>query len=65
MGTKDTAWSKAQDIKGKFKETVGKAVGNEKLEGKGKSEQAKAAVKDVGEKVKDAASKTKHALTDK
>ena len=65
MGTKDIASNKAQDIKGKFKETAGKVVGNEKLEDKGKSDQAKAAVKDVGEKVKDAASKVKHAVTDK
>jgi uncharacterized protein YjbJ (UPF0337 family) len=65
VGNKDTASNKAQDIKGKIKETVGKAVGNEKLEDKGKSDQAKAAVKDVGEKVKDAASKVKHAITDK
>jgi uncharacterized protein YjbJ (UPF0337 family) len=65
VGNKDTASNKAQDIKGKIKETVGKAVGNEKLEDKGKSDQAKAAVKDIGEKVKDAASKVKHVITDK
>ena len=65
MGNKDTASNKAQDIKGKLKETAGKAVGNEKLEDEGKSDQAKAAVKDVGEKVKDAASKVKDAITDK
>ena len=65
MGNKNIASNKAQDIKGKIKETVGKAVGNEKLEDKGKSDQAKAAVKEAGEKVKDAASKVKHAITDK
>lgn len=65
MGNQDTASNKAQDIKGKVKEAAGKAVGNEKLEDKGKSDQAKAAVKDAGEKVKDAASKVKHAITDK
>jgi len=33
------------------------------LESEGKSDQAKSAVKDVGEKIKDAAAKVKHALT--
>ncbi len=65
MGSTDTASNKARDIKGKVKETVGKAVGNEKLEDKGKSDQAKAAVKEAGEKVKDAAAKVKHAITEK
>jgi len=64
MGTKDTISNTAQDVKGKVKETVGKAVGNEDLEDKGKSDQAKSAMKDVGEKVKDAATKVKHAATD-
>jgi len=63
MGTKDTISNTAQDVKGKVKETVGKAVGNEDLEDKGKSDQAKSAMKDVGEKVKDAATKVKHAAT--
>jgi uncharacterized protein YjbJ (UPF0337 family) len=64
MGTKDKASNKAQDMKGKVKETVGKATGNQKLENKGKSDQVKSAVKDVGENVKDAASKVKHVVTD-
>jgi uncharacterized protein YjbJ (UPF0337 family) len=65
MGTQDKASNKLQDIKGQVKETVGKATGNEKLEGKGKTDQAKASVKDVGEKVKDAASEVKDVVTDK
>ncbi len=65
MGTKDKASNKAQDMKGKVKEKVGKVTGNQKLEDKGKSDQAKSAVKEVGENVKDAASKVKHAITDK
>jgi len=64
MGTKDTISNTAQDVKGKVKETVGKAAGNEDLEDKGKSDQAKSAMKDVGEKVKDAATKVQHAATD-
>ncbi len=65
MGTKDKASNKAQDMKGKVKEKVGKVTGKQKLEDKGKSDQAKSAVKDVGENVKDAASKVKHAITDR
>ena len=35
MSTTDKAQNKAQEMKGKAKETVGKAVGNESLEAKG------------------------------
>ena len=63
MGTQDKAANKTQDIKGKVKETVGKATGDEDLEHKGKTDQAKASVKDVGEKVKDAASTLKDTVT--
>lgn len=65
MGTQDKASNKGQDIKGKIEETVGKVTGNEHLEDEGKADQAKAAVKDVGEKVKDAASNIKDAVTGK
>lgn len=64
MGTKDKASNKAQDIKGKVKETVGKATGNEDLENEGKTDQVESAVKDVGEKAKDAVASVKHAVTD-
>jgi uncharacterized protein YjbJ (UPF0337 family) len=47
------------------KETAGKAVGNEHLEAEGKADQTKAGLKDVGEKVKDAASKLKDTVTGK
>lgn len=63
MGTKDKASNKMQDTKGKLKETVGSAVGNEDLEHKGKSDQAKAGLKNAGEDVKDAANKVKDAVT--
>ena len=70
MGTQDKASNKAQDIKGKVKETVGKATGNEKLEREGRTDRVKSAakdvveqVKDVGEEVKDATSKVKDAIT--
>ena len=63
MGTQDKASNKLQDVKGKVKETVGKATGDDDLKSKGNTDQAKAAVKDVGEKVKDAASDIKGAVT--
>jgi uncharacterized protein YjbJ (UPF0337 family) len=50
----DKAKNKAQEIKGKAKETVGKAVGNERLEAEGVADQAVGDVKQAGEKVKDA-----------
>jgi uncharacterized protein YjbJ (UPF0337 family) len=59
MGTKDKASNKTQDLEGKVKESVGSATGNEDLERKGKADQTKAALKDAGEKVKDAASHVK------
>jgi uncharacterized protein YjbJ (UPF0337 family) len=63
MGTKDKASNNLQDIKGKVEETVGRATGDEDLETEGRSDQAKASLKDVGEKVKDAAAEVKDAVT--
>jgi uncharacterized protein YjbJ (UPF0337 family) len=54
VGTRDKASNKARDLKGKVKERLGSATGNEDLEMKGKMDQTKAAFKNVGEKVKDA-----------
>lgn len=65
MGTQDKASNKLQDVKGKVKETVGRATGDEDLENKGKTDQVKASLKGVGEKVKDAASEVKDAVTGK
>jgi len=61
MGTKDKASNKIQDVKGRVKETVGSTTGNRDLEAKGKTDQAKSSVKDVGEHVKDAATDIKDA----
>lgn len=55
MSTSDKAENKAEEIKGKAKETTGRAVGNESLEAEGVTDQTKANVKQAGEKVKDAA----------
>ncbi|MCD2186905.1 MULTISPECIES: CsbD family protein [Actinomycetospora] len=54
MSADDKAGNKIDEIKGKVKETVGKAVGNESLEAEGKADQGKANLKQAGEKVKDA-----------
>jgi uncharacterized protein YjbJ (UPF0337 family) len=65
MGTRDKASNKAQDVEGKVKETVGSATGNEELRRKGKTDQTKSALKDSGEKLKDAASNVKDVLKDR
>jgi uncharacterized protein YjbJ (UPF0337 family) len=62
MGTKDKASNKGQDLRGKGKEMVGHVTGNQDMEREGKSDQAKAALKDAGEKVKDAASVVQGAI---
>ncbi|MEU5387910.1 CsbD family protein, partial [Kitasatospora cineracea] len=43
-----------EKIKGAVKKNVGKAVGNERLEAEGRTEQAKGDLKQAGENVKDA-----------
>lgn len=55
MSTDDKAQNKAEELKGKAKEGLGKATGNEQWEAEGKGDQSKADVKQAGEKIKDAA----------
>jgi uncharacterized protein YjbJ (UPF0337 family) len=59
MGIADKASNKSQDIKGKAKEAVGKATNNPNLENQGKTDQTKAALKNLGENAKDTVSKVK------
>ena len=54
MATTDKARNTALQAKGKLKEEVGKASGNDKLRAKGKAERTKGNLKQAGEKVKDA-----------
>jgi uncharacterized protein YjbJ (UPF0337 family) len=54
MSNEDKAKNKGEQVKGKVKETVGKATGNENLEAEGKADQVSGNLKDAGEKVKDA-----------
>jgi uncharacterized protein YjbJ (UPF0337 family) len=63
MTTKDKASNKAQEIKGEVEEKVGAATGNEDLERRGTSDQAKASTKQLGEKVKDTFLKIKDTIT--
>jgi uncharacterized protein YjbJ (UPF0337 family) len=53
MSTEDKAKNLAEKTGGVIKETTGKVTGNESLEAEGKLDQAKADVKQSGEKVKD------------
>jgi uncharacterized protein YjbJ (UPF0337 family) len=54
MGMDDKIKNAAEDGEGKIKEATGKATDDESLEAEGKGDQAKADIKDAGEKVKDA-----------
>lgn len=54
MGLDDKAENKAEDLRGKAKEAVGRATDDEEMEAQGRADQAKSDIKQAGEKVKDA-----------
>ena len=54
MATEDKAANKAEDLKGKVKETTGKVTGDDSMETEGKADQSKSSLKQAGENVKDA-----------
>lgn len=54
MATEDKAAHKAEDIKGKVKESTGKLTGDDSLEAEGKADQRKSSLKQAGENIKDA-----------
>jgi uncharacterized protein YjbJ (UPF0337 family) len=54
MGTDDKVDNKAQELKGKAKEGVGRATDDPALEQQGRNDQTKSNLKQAGEKVKDA-----------
>ena len=54
MGDQDKLNNKIEDIRGEAKERIGRATGDEELEAQGRGDQAKADLKQAGEKVKDA-----------
>jgi uncharacterized protein YjbJ (UPF0337 family) len=53
MGLDDKIDNKTEELKGRGKEAVGKATGDQELEAEGHADQAKSNVKQVGEKIKD------------
>ncbi|MGW2250224.1 CsbD family protein [Kitasatospora sp. NPDC001660] len=55
MGTKRKAENASEALKGKAKETVGKAVGDRRMTAEGKAQQSMAAARQAMEKIKDAA----------
>ena len=54
MATDDKLRNEGQDLKGKAKETIGRATDDEELEAAGRGDQAKSNLKQAGAKVKDA-----------
>lgn len=54
MSDSDKTQAKVEQGKGKVKEAVGNAVGNERLEAEGRGDQAKGDAREAGEKAKDA-----------
>jgi uncharacterized protein YjbJ (UPF0337 family) len=54
MGLKDKAENTAENLKGKAKESTGRANDDPGLEAEGKADQSKSDLKQAGEKVKDA-----------
>ncbi|HEX4253258.1 MAG TPA: CsbD family protein [Pseudonocardia sp.] len=65
MSLGDKIKNKAEEVKGKVKETVGEVTGNDELVAEGKLDQGKAGVKQTGESIKDAAKDAKNAITGK
>ena len=53
MSTGDKIDNKAEELKGKVKEGLGKNTNDHELEAEGKTDQAKGNLKQAGEKVKD------------
>jgi uncharacterized protein YjbJ (UPF0337 family) len=53
MADMDEAKNTAQRAKGQVKETAGEVTGNERLQNKGKLDQLKGRLKQVGEDIKD------------
>ena len=53
MGTDDKLRNQGEDLRGKAKESIGRATDDEELEAQGRADQAKADLKNAGEKVND------------
>ncbi len=59
MSGMDKAKNKSQKFAGMAKEAIGKATGDKSTQNEGRRDQAKANLKDAGEKLKDAGEKLK------
>jgi uncharacterized protein YjbJ (UPF0337 family) len=57
MGAQDKISNRAQDLGGRAKEELGEMTGDQDMSHEGRADQAKAAMKDVGESMKGAAEK--------
>ncbi|MET9678443.1 CsbD family protein [Streptomyces sp. NPDC006482] len=53
MSSKEKGQAKAEQAKGKLKETAGRAVGNERMTAEGRAEKAKGNARQAKEKIKD------------
>jgi uncharacterized protein YjbJ (UPF0337 family) len=62
MGIDDKAENTGQDLKGRAKEAAGSITGDDDLKHEGRADQAEAAIKKAGEKVKDAVDDIKDAF---
>lgn len=54
MSMDDKFSNKAEELKGRTKETAGRATDNPKLETEGKADRVKGTLKQAGEKIRDA-----------
>ena len=54
MSGEDKARNKTQELKGRMKETAGRATDDERLEAEGRSDRSKGSAKQAAEKAKDA-----------
>ncbi|MCQ6553238.1 CsbD family protein [Streptomyces sp. C10-9-1] len=54
MSGEKKAKARAEQVKGKVKETLGRAVGNERKTAEGRTEQSKGDARQAKEKIKDA-----------
>lgn len=59
----DRAEHKGEELRGKLKEGVGKATGDDRLERQGQTDQASSKAKQAGDDAKDAAGKLKDRVT--
>jgi uncharacterized protein YjbJ (UPF0337 family) len=54
VSERDKARNKGQELKGRAKETAGRATDDESLEAEGRADRSKGSMKQAGEKAKDA-----------